>query len=237
MKLNRNVFAGAAAVAALALLAAAPARAGDVYWSVGVQAAPGVVVGASNAPPVYVHPQPVYVQPQPVYVQPRPYPRSFYVQPAPVYVQPQPVYPQPGMSAMGVPSPLANPSAVMQAQMMPGGQMPMGTPYGTGAFVAVTMPGGGTGMVMLPPGYMPGMTGAFPAQMMPVPSQPQPPPQRGFLWKDILVGILAAVTVVAVVLIGKLALTPGRGSIILTVLPPRSAEVLLDNKPVGRVQP
>ena len=99
------------------------------------------------------------------------------------------------------------------------------------------MPGGGTGMVMLPPGYMPGMTGAFPAQMMPVPSQPQPPPQRGFLWKDILVGILAAVTVVAVVLIGKLALTPGRGSIILTVLPPRSAEVLLDNKPVGRVQP
>lgn len=93
MKLNRNVFAGAAAVAALALLAAAPARAGDVYWSVGVQAAPGVVVGASNAPPVYVHPQPVYVQPQPVYVQPRPYPRSFYVQPTPVYVQPQPVYP------------------------------------------------------------------------------------------------------------------------------------------------
>lgn len=59
----------------------------DVYWSIGVNS-PGVSVGVSNAPPVYVQPAPVYVQPAPVYVRPRP----VYVQPAPVYVQPAPVY-------------------------------------------------------------------------------------------------------------------------------------------------
>ncbi len=91
MKLNRCSLAGAAALAALALLAATPARASDVYWSVGVQAAPGVVIGASNAPRVYVQPQPVYLPPQPIYVHPHPQPRSYYVQPAPVvyyYVKP-----------------------------------------------------------------------------------------------------------------------------------------------------
>ncbi len=82
----------------LAALAAAPmARAGDqVYWSIGVTPAPGVYLGASNAPAPMVMPVPVLpVQvrpvPQPVYV--RPAPQPVYVRPAPqpVYVQP-PVY-------------------------------------------------------------------------------------------------------------------------------------------------
>jgi len=88
MKLNRCVFAGAAAIAALAALASAPARASDVTWSVGVHAAPGVHIGATNARPYYVQPAPVYVSPQPVYVAPP----AYYVRPAPIYVRPAPVY-------------------------------------------------------------------------------------------------------------------------------------------------
>lgn len=90
------LMAGAAAVlsvAALGFSSAAHAR-GDVSFSVGVSV-PGVVVGVSNAYPVYTQPvysQPVYgYQPQPVYVQPRPVYRPYYVQ-APVYVAPPPVY-------------------------------------------------------------------------------------------------------------------------------------------------
>jgi hypothetical protein len=99
------LMAGAAAVlsvAALGYSTGAQARS-DINFSVGVSA-PGVVIGVSNAYPVYTSPvygqpvygyqqQPVYVQPQPVYVQPRPVyrPRPIYVQ-APVYVAPPPVY-------------------------------------------------------------------------------------------------------------------------------------------------
>ena len=87
MKLNRYVFAGAVAIAALAAFASAPARASNVTWSVGVHAAPGVHIGATNAQPYYVQPAPVYVQPQPVYVQPQVqyYTPGYYVRPAPVY--------------------------------------------------------------------------------------------------------------------------------------------------------
>jgi hypothetical protein len=94
------LMAGAAAVlsvAALGFSSAAHARS-DINFSVGVST-PGVVIGVSNAYPVYTspvygyHQQPVYVQPAPVYVQPRPVyrPRPVYVQ-APVYVAPPPVY-------------------------------------------------------------------------------------------------------------------------------------------------
>ena len=85
--------AGAAAVMAVASLGfAGAAQARDnVSFSVGI-GVPGVVIGATNAYPVYNQPvyqqQPVYVQQAPVYVQPRP----VYVQPQPVYVQPRPVY-------------------------------------------------------------------------------------------------------------------------------------------------
>jgi hypothetical protein len=86
MKLIRSVIL--AGLAMLGLVGAAQAR--DVYWSVGIDAYPGVSVGVSNARPVYVAPQPVYVAPAPVYVPP---PRVYY-QPVyqPVYVQPAPVY-------------------------------------------------------------------------------------------------------------------------------------------------
>lgn len=50
-------------------LGAAGAQAGDVYWSLGMQS-PGVVIGASNAAPVYA--APVYVAPAPVVVYPAP---------------------------------------------------------------------------------------------------------------------------------------------------------------------
>ncbi len=81
------------ALAAAAALAAAPmAQAnGNVFWSVGVVAAPGVTLGVSNAPPVYVQPAPVYMHPRPtVYHAP---PR--YVMPAPVYTQPHVYYTPP----------------------------------------------------------------------------------------------------------------------------------------------
>ena len=45
-------------------LAASGAQAGDVYWSLGMQS-PGVVIGASNAVPMYVAPAPVVVYPAP----------------------------------------------------------------------------------------------------------------------------------------------------------------------------
>ena len=68
----------AAALIAAGALAAAPAHAGRVIWSVGI-GAPGIAVGASNgygygwstdyyAPaPVYYSPAPVYYAPVPVY--------------------------------------------------------------------------------------------------------------------------------------------------------------------------
>ena len=81
------------AAIALAALAAGTAQARDnVTWSVGIEAAPGVASGATNArpllapAPVYVAPQPVYVAPQPVYVAPRP--RPVVVVEEPVYVVP-----------------------------------------------------------------------------------------------------------------------------------------------------
>jgi hypothetical protein len=45
-------------------LGAAGAQAGDVYWSLGMQS-PGVVIGASNAAPMYLAPAPVVVYPAP----------------------------------------------------------------------------------------------------------------------------------------------------------------------------
>lgn len=48
-------------------LSAAGAHAGDVYWSLGMQA-PGVVLGAGNVAPVYVAPAPLYIPPPPVAV-------------------------------------------------------------------------------------------------------------------------------------------------------------------------
>ncbi len=75
------------AVVAMGFAGNAQAR-DNLTFSVSV-GGPGVVVGASNAYPVYTQPRPVYVQPRPVYVQPAP----VYVQPAPVYVQPQVYYP------------------------------------------------------------------------------------------------------------------------------------------------
>jgi hypothetical protein len=76
-----------AVVASAALGTAAQAR-DNVYWSLGVEAAPGVSVGVGNTRPVVVAPAPVYLAPQPVYVAPRP----VYVQPAPVIVRTAPVY-------------------------------------------------------------------------------------------------------------------------------------------------
>lgn len=73
-------IAAALALGALGFGVNAQARS-DVTWSVGV-AAPGLAIGATNAPPVYYAP-PVYVQPQPVYVAPRPVFRGepYYVPP------------------------------------------------------------------------------------------------------------------------------------------------------------
>jgi len=87
---------GSVLVALAALGAAGLAQARDnVYWSVGIDAAPGVSIGLGNARPVVVAPAPVYMAPQPVYVAPQPVyvqPRVAYVRPAPVYYSAAPVY-------------------------------------------------------------------------------------------------------------------------------------------------
>ena len=75
-------------VLALAGVATAAQARDNVYWSLGVNAAPGVALGVGNVPPVYVPAQPVYVAPPQVVVVPRP----LYYGVAPVYVTPAPVY-------------------------------------------------------------------------------------------------------------------------------------------------
>lgn len=98
--MQRKLFRPFAAAALLAMAAGAgTVHARDnVFWSLGVEAAPGVSLGVSNARPVMVAPAPVIVAPQPVYVAPRP----VYVAPRPVVVQrpvmvvEQPVYVVPG---------------------------------------------------------------------------------------------------------------------------------------------
>ena len=82
----------ALALAAMGFVDSAHAR-DNATFSVGI-GLPGVLVGATNAYPVYSPPQPVYVQPAPVYYQQAP---VYYSRP-PVYVTPQPIYygPPPG---------------------------------------------------------------------------------------------------------------------------------------------
>jgi hypothetical protein len=85
LKLSRP-FAAAALVALAAAGTAAQAR-DNVLFSVGVQAAPGVTLGVTNAHPVVVAPAAVIVQ-QPVLVAPR----TVVVAPAPaVVVRPAPI--------------------------------------------------------------------------------------------------------------------------------------------------
>jgi len=88
MKFSRSVSAKLAAVAvALAAVGTASVAEARVFASVGVNLAPGVVVGASNYAPAYYPPQPYYVQP--AYVQPAPvYYTPTYYAPAPVYYGP-----------------------------------------------------------------------------------------------------------------------------------------------------
>lgn len=86
MKKLRRCVAAALALAALGTAGLAQAR-DNVYWSIGVNAAPGVAVGVGNVPPIVA--APVYVAPAPVYVEPA----VTYVRPAPVYyAAPAPVY-------------------------------------------------------------------------------------------------------------------------------------------------
>ncbi|HWP18251.1 MAG TPA: hypothetical protein VNO84_03920 [Burkholderiaceae bacterium] len=97
-------FAGC--VLALGTLGAAPAMAGDVYWSIGVHS-PGVSTTISNARPAVVYPAPTVVYPAPTVVYPAPAvvyptPRALYspppvmYAPRPVYVHPAPVVVYPG---------------------------------------------------------------------------------------------------------------------------------------------
>jgi hypothetical protein len=97
MKLNIGRTLAVAGAVALATLATG-AQARDVYWSVGIDAAPGVSIGVGNARPVYVAPAPVYVAPAPVYVRPAPvyYAEPVYVRPAPVYYAAPVYYGHPG---------------------------------------------------------------------------------------------------------------------------------------------
>ena len=68
MLFRQSLSLASAAGALLAALAAVPAHASDVYWSVGVQAAPGVTVQVGSAPRVVVQHPPVIVHQRPVVV-------------------------------------------------------------------------------------------------------------------------------------------------------------------------
>jgi hypothetical protein len=61
--------------------------------------------------------------------------------------------------------------------------------------------------------------------------------KSNLIWKDILVGVAVAAVVVVVVLGARFLMSPAKGTIILTVLPPRTADVIFDGKTVGRLQP
>ena len=76
MKLNPVRILAATGVVALAAVGTAAQARDNVYWSLGVQAAPGVSLGVGNVRPVYVAPAPVYVAPAPVYLAPAPVCRS-----------------------------------------------------------------------------------------------------------------------------------------------------------------
>jgi hypothetical protein len=91
-RIFRTNFLAVAALALGAFGVATTAHArSDVYFSVGVQAAPGFY---EEPAPVYVQPRPVYIQPRPVYVAPRP----IYSEP-PMYAAPTEVYVRPGPPA------------------------------------------------------------------------------------------------------------------------------------------
>lgn len=93
MLFRQSLSIASAAGALLAALAAVPAHASDVYWSVGVQAAPGVTVQVGSAPRVVVQHPPVIVHQRPVVVH-RP---VVVAQPPVVVVQQAPVvYVKPG---------------------------------------------------------------------------------------------------------------------------------------------
>lgn len=150
--------------------------------------------------------------------------------PAPAPPPPAPVQ-DPYAAAMAMQNPMANmgqfaggyQSGVMSA-------MPMG--YGTGAVMAVPHAGHHTGMMMLPNGAI------VPAVMQAPPqASAQPEGRTGALWKDILVGVVVAIAVVGLVLGVRFALTPGKGTVVLTVQPQRPANVYLDGKEFGRIDP
>lgn len=88
MKLKLSRFFAAAAAVALAALAGTAQARDNIYWSIGVDAAPGVTLGVGNVRPVMVAPAPVLVAPPPIYVAPRPVVVS---QPV-VYARPVVVY-------------------------------------------------------------------------------------------------------------------------------------------------
>lgn len=95
MRFIRSPWIATAAVAAA--LCAGTARAGDVQWSIGIQAplgngaSIGTVFSNGVFVPVVAAPQVVYA-PAPVVVAPVYSPRVVYAPPPPVYVEPAPVY-------------------------------------------------------------------------------------------------------------------------------------------------
>ncbi|WP_048441880.1 hypothetical protein [Caenimonas sp. SL110] len=96
MKITSFVKAAAVALVVAGAAGAANARS-NVYFSIGANIAPGVVIGASNGyyPPTYSsYVQPVYSVPAPTYYAPTYYAPTYYeptyyVRPAPVVYAPR----------------------------------------------------------------------------------------------------------------------------------------------------
>lgn len=158
----------------------------------------------------------------------------------PQAAQPQPVQPVP-QPMMDPYSGGMNPNFPANASMVgPMGAFP--SAYGSAVMPAMAMPFASAAMSAIQPGAMvmlPNGTVVPAAAMQQAPPPPQQQvaePRGSSLGKDILVGVIVAIAVVGLVLGAKFAMQPGKGTVVVTVFPPRQATVYVDGREAGRVE-
>lgn len=159
----------------------------------------------------------------------------------PQAAQPQPVQPapQPMMDPYGG---QMNPNFPANASMVgPMGAFP--SAYGSAVMPAMAMPFASAAMSAIQPGAMVmlpnGTVIPAAAVQQQIPQQPMPQvaePKGSSLAKDIMVGVIVAIAVVGLVLGAKFAMQPGKGTVVVTVFPPRQATVYVDGREAGRVE-
>jgi hypothetical protein len=135
-----------------------------------------------------------------------------------------------------------NPNFPANASMVgPMGAFP--SAYGSAVMPAMAMPFASAAMSAIQPGAMVmlpnGTVIPAAAVQQQIPQQPMPQvaePKGSSLAKDIMVGVIVAIAVVGLVLGAKFAMQPGKGTVVVTVFPPRQATVYVDGREAGRVE-